>query len=146
MGYDDRTADQQIRDRIRSKANEQYQAKELTWWANVIVGTVMVSVAGTTQEAKDDLNEHGGKMTSLQYGQWIKRWKSKGFLVDGVAMTNLQMHCFLMADGHEAHEKFDAGQCCGDMPDETNGQCGRGLGLCPLVRQAGRIIHEETGE
>lgn len=145
--WDNRTAAQQYQDglRVNRWLSDKYPAQMPLWHETVLVDDEPARVGGTTETARRDLLARGD-MTILEYGRWTTRHKSQGMLVDGCPMTNLQMNAWLVADGHEAAEKYKAGECCGEMPDEQTGQCNRGLGLCPLVRIAGRIIHEETGE
>ena len=122
-----------------------YPSKPPAWHENVLIDGTMCSVQGTTEEARADLISQG-QMTYVEYGRWVNRWWSRGMLVDGCGAGMKQMSALLAADNADAVIAQMKGECCGDTLDERTGKCPRCGGLCPLVRDAGRILREETGE
>lgn len=133
-----------IRDRAKP-ADPSTDSVQPTWHESIVIDGKPYRTGGSTEEARLDLLQNGHHMTELEFGAWVARWYQKGFRIDGCTAGMLALHFQTIYLRDQASQAIARGECCGQTPDDK-GHCFYCFELCPLVRTAGKIIREESGE
>lgn len=105
-----------------------------------------IPIGGTTNQAREDLLALGEAPTAMQIGRWAEKYYTSPFLVDGCATGLTVMAAIGLAQAETVRVAIREGTCCGH-DTRGNGRCFLVPELvCPLVRAAGKIVREESGE
>lgn len=133
-----------MRDRAKP-ADASTDSVQPTWHEAIFVDGRPYTAKGSTEAARVDLIERGVVMTELEFGSWVNRWYQKGFRIDGCTAGMGALGYMTTYTSDQASQAIARGECCGETPMDT-GRCLLCVELCPLVRTAGKIIREESGE